>query len=154
MNNKGTVQIITLCRDISGRRKAEENLRASEASLASIFRAAPIGIGVVTDRTITRVNETLCGMTGYTQEELVGKNARILYPTEEDYAYVGMEKYRQIRDTGSGTVETRWIRKDGTVRDILLARPGGSGTSCGRCHLHCTGYHGSGNGTGRNAGGI
>ncbi len=121
VNNKGTVQIITLCRDISARRKAEENLRASEASLASIFRAAPVGIGVVTDRVITRVNDTLCGMTGYTREELLGKNARILYPTEEDYAYVGREKYRQIRKTGSGTLETRWMRKDGSVRDILLS---------------------------------
>ena len=121
VNNKGTVQIVTLCRDISGRRKSEEALRKSEASISSIFRAAPVGIGVVSDRVITHVNDRLCEMTGYPRDELVGKSARILYATDEDYQFVGTEKYRQIRERGTGTVETRWITKEGSVRDILIS---------------------------------
>ena len=121
VNNNGTVQIVTLCRDISGRKKSEDALRLSEASVSSIFRAAPIGIGVVSDRILTRVNDRLSEITGYSPEELVGKSARILYPADKDYEYVGKEKYRQIQETGTGTVETRWKRKDGTIRDILLS---------------------------------
>jgi signal transduction histidine kinase len=49
------------------------------------------------------------------------QNARILYPTDEDYEYVGREKYRQVHESGTGTVETRWQRKDGMVIDILLS---------------------------------
>ena len=60
-------------------------------------------------------------MTGYIREELLGKNSRILYGTEEDYEYVGREKYAQIRERNTGTVETRWLRKDGTVIDVLLS---------------------------------
>jgi PAS domain S-box-containing protein len=60
-------------------------------------------------------------MTGYAREELVGKPARILYPTQEDHDYVGTEKYRQISEKGTGTVETRWKRKDGAIIDILLS---------------------------------
>jgi PAS domain S-box-containing protein/putative nucleotidyltransferase with HDIG domain len=60
-------------------------------------------------------------MTGYTQEELVGQNARILYPSDEDYEYVGREKYRQIQEFGTGTVETRWQRKNGQIIDVLMS---------------------------------
>jgi len=108
-------------RDVTEEKHAEEALRESEASLASIFRAAPVGIGLVSDRVLIRVNERISEMTGYTAEELLGKNARILYPTDEDSEYVGTVKYSMIRERGTGTVETRWMRKDGTIRDILLS---------------------------------
>jgi PAS domain S-box-containing protein len=76
---------------------------------------------MVVDRVIQEVNLTLCQMTGYAREELIGNSARILYPTQEEFDYVGMEKYLQISQQGLGTVETRWRRKDGTVRDVLLS---------------------------------
>ncbi|MBU0508829.1 PAS domain S-box protein, partial [bacterium] len=40
---------------------------------------------------------------------------------QEDFEYVGREKYGQIAEKGSGTAETQWRRKDGTVIDILLS---------------------------------
>jgi two-component system sensor kinase FixL len=52
---------------------------------------------------------------------LIGENAQILYPSEEDYRYVGTEKYAQIREQGIGTVETRWQQKDGRIIEILLS---------------------------------
>ena len=107
---------------------AEENnqslknrLHESESRLRSIFRAAPVGIGVVVNRVIKDANDRLCDMTGYSREELVGQSARMLYPTDEDYNYVGSEKYRQIAEKGTGSVETRWRRKDGTIIDVLLS---------------------------------
>ncbi|MDD1697037.1 MAG: PAS domain S-box protein, partial [Methanoregula sp.] len=108
-------------RDVTEQKQAEEALRESEASLASIFRAAPVGIGLVSDRVLIRVNDRICEMTRYSPEELVGKNSRILYPTDEEYDYVGTVKYAMIEDRGTGTVETRWMRKDGIIRDILLS---------------------------------
>ncbi|MDD1699758.1 MAG: PAS domain S-box protein [Methanoregula sp.] len=107
--------------DVTDHKRAEEALRESEASLAGIFRAAPVGIGLVSDRILGRVNDRICEMTGYSRDELVGRNSRILYPTDEDYDYVGTVKYAMIRERGTGTVETRWMRKDGMIRDILLS---------------------------------
>jgi PAS domain S-box-containing protein len=103
------------------RKQAEEALRDRQAHLNSIFRVAPTGIGVVKDRVITEVNDQLCEMTDYSREELLGQSARSLYPTDEDYEYVGREKYEQISRMGTGSVETRWLRKDGRVIDILLS---------------------------------
>ena len=99
----------------------EASLRESEATLKSIFRAAPTGIGMVCDRVIQQANERLCSITGYTREELLGKSARILYGTDEDFEYVGREKYAQISKRNTGTVETRWQRIDGTMIDVLLS---------------------------------
>jgi two-component system cell cycle sensor histidine kinase/response regulator CckA len=102
-------------------KQIEASLRESEATLRSIFRAAPTGIGMVCDRVIQQANERLCKITGYTREELLGKSARILYGTDEDFEFVGREKYAQISERNTGTVETRWQRKDGTMIDVLLS---------------------------------
>ena len=107
--------------DISERKQAQGALQARENMLSSIFRAAPTGIGVVRDRVLTLVNSRICEMTGWTQEELIGKSSRLLYPSDADFEYVGKEKYRQIAEQGTGTVETRWQCKDGRIIDVLLS---------------------------------
>ncbi len=107
--------------DITERKQAELNLRRSEARSRSILRAAPVGIGVLVDRVFQVVNDTMTRMTGYEQGELVGRSARMLYPTQDDYDFVGTEKYRQIHAHGVGAVETRWLRKDGRIIDVLLS---------------------------------
>lgn len=113
--------IYAAARDITDRKKTEYALRDSESNLRSIFRAAPIGIGLVSDRIIMRVNDRLCEMIGHEREELIGKSARILYPTDEEFNFVGTEKYKQISAHGTGTVETKWLRKDGAIIDVLLS---------------------------------
>lgn len=117
----GAPAILSVIRDVSERKQAEMALREREEQLSSVFRIAPTGIGVVVNRMFKQVNVRICEMTGYSKEELVGKNARILYPTDEDYEYVGREKYRQISEHGTGTVETRWQTKDGRILDVLLS---------------------------------
>jgi PAS domain S-box-containing protein len=94
--------------------------RGSEASLDRVLRAAPDGMGAGYERILGRVNDRMCEMLGYAAEELTGKSARLLYLTDEDFDYVGREKYIQIREKGTGAVETRWRRKDGTTIDVLL----------------------------------
>ena len=93
----------------------------SEAALKSLLRAVPIGIGVACDRVIQEANDRLCETLGYSHEEILGKSARMLYPTDEDFEYVGREKYKQIYEKGIGAVETHFQRKDGSVIDVLLS---------------------------------
>jgi two-component system, cell cycle sensor histidine kinase and response regulator CckA len=99
----------------------ESELSKSQAELNSIFRAAPIGIGIVINRVIQEANDTLCAMLAYKHNELLGRSARMLYPTQEEFDRVGQVKYAAISETGMGTVETRWLTKDGRILDILLS---------------------------------
>ena len=110
-----------LKREVTERERAEEALWQSQQQLKSIFRAAPVGIGLVVKRVILEANETLCRMTGYSHEQLVGQSSRLLYSTEEEYEYVGSEKYRQIDACGTGTIETHWERQDGGIINLILS---------------------------------
>ncbi|MGB9176945.1 MAG: PAS domain S-box protein [Methanoregula sp.] len=120
VSNEGKKSVSVLLDDITDQKRDEERIRKSEARLRSIFKASPVGIGVAADRVLLEVNDRLCQMTGYAEDELVGKSARILYPSDEEFDRAGTRKYHQIRQTGTGSIETRWVKKDGTVIDILL----------------------------------
>ena len=96
-------------------------LKQNEAYLNSIFKSAPIGIGVVKNRRFSFVNDRLCHITGYMKDELLDQSSRIIYPSDEEYEYVGNEKYRQIAEKGTGTVETQFKTKNGKIVDILLS---------------------------------
>lgn len=107
--------------DVTARKQAEEALRERQAKLDSIFRVAPTGIGVVTDRVLIEVNDRICEMTGYERQELVGRSSWFLYPTCREYELVGDMIERLREEERSGTMETRWRRKDGSIIDILLS---------------------------------
>ena len=87
----------------------------------SLFRVLPVGVGYLIDRVFVEVNDAFCGMLGYSRDELIGRSSRMVYPTDEDFEYVGREKYRQIAESGSGQVEARFLRKDGKILDVLLS---------------------------------
>ncbi len=118
---EGTRLVLEMGIDITERKSAEEALRQSEAKLSSLFRAAPVGIGLVVDRVLKTVNERVCEMLGYSEDELIGRSARMLYETQEEFERVGRVKYGQIERYGTGTVETQWLCKDGRIIDIILS---------------------------------
>ncbi|MBU1566570.1 MAG: transporter substrate-binding domain-containing protein [Proteobacteria bacterium] len=111
----------SLKKEIVERKRVEKALQSQKSTLDSIFRVAPTGIGLVVNRVIVQANDKLCHITGYAHEELINQNARILYPSTEEFEFVGTEKYRQIAEKDTGTVETHWQRKDKTIIDVLLS---------------------------------
>ncbi len=96
------------------------DLQRAKERLHSIFDAAPVGIGLVQDRVIRDVNPFFYNMLGYKADELIGKDARMLYPSNEEYERVGEIKYDAISQNGKGSLETRLVRKDGKILDILV----------------------------------
>jgi PAS domain S-box-containing protein len=98
----------------------EESLSLHRATLEAIFRAAPVGLGLLKNRVFVMTNEQMAQMTGYTSAELQGLSARRLYASEAEFNRVGTQKYRDIREKGIGTLETEWRRRDGSLMDVLL----------------------------------
>lgn len=98
----------------------EDALRKSEHSLQSIFRAAPIGLGVVRNRVFNTVNDRLSEMTGYSRQELLNHSSRLLYADQDEFERVGKE-FEAISESEITTIETTWQRKDGTQIDVLIS---------------------------------
>jgi PAS domain S-box-containing protein len=114
-------QLIAVVRDITQNKRAQMALRESEFTMSSIFRAAPVGIGLLSDRIILKVNEKFCEITGYSSDEIVGKSTEFLYPSDIDYEEAGRENYQQIEEQGIANLETRCKCKDGKIIDVLLS---------------------------------
>jgi PAS domain S-box-containing protein len=102
------------------RKQAEVALRESEKNLKAVLYASPVGIALVVNRKMNWGNETMYHMVGYDQGSLLGQSVRIFYPNDKEFERVGKEFYDDIKESGTGQMETRWVRRDGTVFDCLL----------------------------------
>jgi len=102
-------------------RRVERELKKREHKIKTIFRAAPIGIGMVKgDRILIEVNDTMCQMLGYKPQELIGKKTRMFYPDDHTYNLVGHQILNYDVLKGSGETETQWITKDEKIIDVLV----------------------------------
>lgn len=113
--------LFSIVHDNTDKKQAEEMLIQSRNKMESIFRAVSTGIGVVSERVFTEINDRFIEMTGYSSKELIGKESSLIYPSKEEFERVGKEKYKQIKEKGTGTIETQFIRKDGRSIDVLLS---------------------------------
>ena len=107
---------------ISKEKKAYDLLlKENEAKLQSIFSASQIGIGLVVNRILIEVNDFFCNMMGYERRELIGKSSEILYSSNHEYVTAGKEKYRQISEKGTGSVETIFKQKNGKFINVIVS---------------------------------
>ncbi len=106
---------------ISKQNETQASLRERELYLSSIFRAAPIGIGVSIDKKLIQLNDQIYKMTGYTEEELMGQNAEILYQSNDDYEQIARRTYKQIQGHGIGILETCWKQKNEGIINVLVS---------------------------------
>lgn len=111
---------LIMFQDITERKAAQRALLESEESLATIIRAAPVGIGWVRNRQLLSVNKQLCEIVGYEPDELNGAETSILYASDEEFKRVGRMIYSQVRQGGTGSCEAQLKRKDGRLVDALF----------------------------------
>ncbi len=122
--------IVFLLVSLVRRRRISEQLRmremelvTSQGTLSGILSASPSGIVKIKGRVFEWVNDAMCAITGYSEMELVGHDSRFLYPDDKEYLRIGKNVYAEGRET------SKWVRKDGTVRDVIFQVAQSSGDS-------------------------
>lgn len=100
-------------RELTERKRVQEELQQSEERFRAIFNSAAVGIAHVdTDGRWLLVNQKLCDIVGYTREELLERTYHhIIHPDDLD---ADIEYHRQLLAAQIQTysIEKRYIRKD------------------------------------------
>jgi diguanylate cyclase (GGDEF)-like protein/PAS domain S-box-containing protein len=115
MQDHGQVVQLAVTRDISERVKTEEKLHLA----ASVFSHAREGIMITAaDSTIIDVNEAFSRLSGYSRDEVLGQNPRILKSgrqKKEHYAAM----WQELVEQGHWTGEVWNRRKNGEVYAVM-----------------------------------
>ncbi len=108
--------ILVVARDITDKKKAEQALRESEQRFRGAFEYSATGMALIgTDGRLFKVNNRLCDMLGYTQDELIGRNfVDISYPDDIEAA---LSHFNRMIDEviNSAQFECRYLHKNDDI---------------------------------------
>ena len=103
------------------RKRTEEIMRAAEVRFRSYFELGLIGLAETSpEKGWVRVNEALCSMLGYSEEELLATTwEKLTYP--EDIP-ANLEQFERLLSGAQDgyTLENRFVRKDGGIVHTIL----------------------------------
>jgi len=107
-------------RDITERKKAEEELHIEKTYLEKLFNSAPEAI-VLHDNNdiVVNVNDEFTRMFGYSREEAIGKAINNLVASEEFKEHAAANSYMVIHGQRTDN-DSKRKRKDGTLFDVWI----------------------------------
>ena len=113
--------VMSICRDITERKRSEMILRRSEARYRALFSQSGDHILVLAVQPsgppiIVELNEAAVRAHGYTQEEMIGRSITLIDPDVTDE--VEAERSRLTREQAEAVFEVRHRRKDGSIFDV------------------------------------
>ncbi|MFB3925317.1 MAG: PAS domain S-box protein [Syntrophales bacterium] len=117
--------------DITERKEAQEKLERMEDMEASILDASPNAVLGLRNHIILFANRAAENIFGWSPDELIGKNIRILYRTDEEYEEIARKFILALTKKKIHSEEFPYRHKDG--RDIICrVRIARIGTKAGR----------------------
>lgn len=112
---------MVLAENVTARVEAELALAKSEARLRAIFDSAPVGIAITNpDGRYLMVNRAQCEMVGYSEEELLQRTYADITHPEDVQSNLDLTSRTQTGEISIGSIEKRYLRKDGTSFWVLL----------------------------------
>ncbi|BAN36076.1 PAS/PAC sensor-containing diguanylate cyclase/phosphodiesterase [Sulfuricella denitrificans skB26] len=108
--NNEVIGVLGIYEDITEHKTAEEDLRVAAAT----FETQEAILITDSDAKIMRVNPAFQEITGYSKEEVIGQNPRILQSGRHDAAFY-QAMWAALRDTGKWSGEVWDKRKNGEI---------------------------------------
>ncbi len=117
---RGEPAVQMVVRDITERKEAQEWLRKSEIRFRHVYQNVPVMMhSIDKEGRIVTVNRKWLDVTGYTRQEVVGRNVET-FMTPESRVNLRSILPRFWRKGKVSSVPYRYIKKDGTIIDVLL----------------------------------
>ena len=91
-----------------------------EAAFKDVVITVPAGLAITSNRVVEWTNDYLLTLVGRQKEEVIGKNSRIFYDSDERYQEVGSKFYAELKAKGKASMETAFRHKDGRILNIYL----------------------------------
>jgi diguanylate cyclase (GGDEF)-like protein/PAS domain S-box-containing protein len=116
VNDHVVEAVIVNLRDITERKRTEELLKEAELKFRTIFDSASDGILLLNtgEGKFSAANEKICGMLGYTNEELLNLNMRDIHP-QESVPFVVDQADKILKKETSIARNIPVMKKDKTV---------------------------------------
>ncbi len=99
--------------DISELKLAEQSLKSNLEEQSAILESSMVGIMVLHNRIITKVNSRMAEMLGYSVEEMEGKGPEQLHLSKKHFEEFGEKYYWRLGETNIVQVEYPLRHKDG-----------------------------------------
>ncbi len=115
------VSVAVIVRDITARKRVQDDLRENEEQFRTIFADAPVGIARISlDGCFLQANAVLCRILGYSGQELAGKSwPELTHP--DDLELSRKLQYELLGGLQSGVeLEKRYTHKDGRTIPVRL----------------------------------
>ncbi len=115
---QGIKAVQTVLRDVTQRKKAENEARASEEKYRQLIETSNEGVWVAdAQQRTTFVNRQMAEMLGYTPEEMMGKRSIEFMDAESQAKYPELiaRRRRGVKDAS----EHKFVRKDGTILWVI-----------------------------------
>lgn len=96
------------------RARAHESELVMIGQLRAILDHASTGIIITRERRFELVSRHIMHMLGYSEAEMLGQPARMIYPSDEAYAELGARVAEQMKSHGHFDGEVLFRRKDGS----------------------------------------
>ncbi len=105
--------VIEFVRDISQRRRHEEVIRRTVEEQEAVFETSPVGIVLLENRMVTKVNRRMAEMLGYTREEILGRGPEHLHLSLEHFQEFGEKYYWRLAEQEFLQLEWPMRHRDG-----------------------------------------
>jgi PAS domain S-box-containing protein len=121
INERKEIYFFSMCRDITDRKKIEKQLLLNEEKYKSILENLELGLLEVDNEGIViKAYPQFCQLTGYSEDEIVGKDANRFLLTPDSFELM-QEQLKKRAEGKSSVYEVKIIKKNGDPIWVIIS---------------------------------